>query len=100
MIYAVLFICGGNHVRSTFAELFLIEMFAKRETDIAVSSGGFLPPRLKDLLNQNKIPTPEPFYNRPMSEVTKTTVRFKRKGGCFSRMRFSKSVNMVFSHTF
>jgi protein-tyrosine-phosphatase len=73
----VLFVCVGNRVRSTFAELFLDDIFRKRGVGISVSSAGFLPQRLKDHLAENNIPSPEPFYNRPMSEVTMTALREK-----------------------
>ena len=73
----VLFVCVGNRVRSTFAELYLTDRFGKKGIDIRVSSAGFFPRGLKDRLNQNRIPSPEPFYNRPMSEVTKTALREK-----------------------
>jgi protein-tyrosine-phosphatase len=71
------FVCVGNRVRSTFAELFLTDMFRKQGVDISVSSAGFLPRRLKDYLAENNIPSPEPFYNRPMSEVTRTALHEK-----------------------
>jgi protein-tyrosine-phosphatase len=73
----VLFVCVGNRVRSAFAELFLAEMLGKKGIDISVSSAGFFPQQLKDLLSQNHIQSPEPFYNRPMSEVTMTALREK-----------------------
>ena len=73
----LLFVCVGNRVRSTFAELFLADMFRKQGVDISVSSAGFLPQRLKDYLAENNIPSPEPFYNRPMSEVTRTALHEK-----------------------
>ena len=76
----VLFVCVGNRVRSIFAELFLADMFGKNGIDISVSSAGFFPQGLKDLLNKNQIPSPEPFYNRPMSEVTKTALHEKGIG--------------------
>jgi len=73
----VLFVCVGNRVRSVFAELYLSDMFGKKGIDIRVSSAGFFPQGLKDLLNRNHIPSPEPFYSRPMSEVTMTALRQK-----------------------
>jgi protein-tyrosine-phosphatase len=73
----ILFVCVGNRVRSAFAELYLTDRFGKKGIDIRVSSAGFFPRGLKDLLNQNHIPSPEPFYNRPMSEVTVTALREK-----------------------
>jgi protein-tyrosine-phosphatase len=73
----ILFVCVGNRVRSVFAEFFLMDFFGKRDLKIAVSSAGFLPQKLKDHLAENRIASPEPFYNRPMSEVTMDVLRDK-----------------------
>ena len=73
----ILFVCVGNRVRSVFAEFFLLDFFGKRDLKIAVSSAGFLPQKLKDHLTENRIASPEPFYNRPMSEVTMDVLRDK-----------------------
>jgi len=73
----LLFVCIGNRVRSVFAEFFMMDMFGKSGLEIAVSSAGFLPQRLKDQLAKGNIPSPEPFYNRPMSELTMTALREK-----------------------
>jgi protein-tyrosine-phosphatase len=70
----VLFVCVGNRVRSTFAELFLADMFCKKGVDISVSSAGFVPQMLMDQLTEANIRFPQPFYNRPMSEVTMTAL--------------------------
>lgn len=45
-------------------------MFDKRDDDIDVSSAGFIPQALKDRLTALNIRSPEPFYNRAMSELT------------------------------
>ena len=66
----LLFVCVANRVRSTFAEFYLRDRFSKRGDHIAVSSAGFIPEVLKDLLAERNIPSPAPFYNRPMSELT------------------------------
>ncbi|UCE55102.1 MAG: hypothetical protein JSV31_06595 [Desulfobacterales bacterium] len=70
MASRVLFVCVGNRVRSTFAEFYLRNWFTKRGMDIAVSSAGFIPQMLTDRLAELNIPSPQPFYNRPMSELT------------------------------
>ena len=54
-----------------------MDLFGKRGLKIAVSSAGFLPQKLKDHLAENRIASPEPFYNRPMSEVTIDVLRDK-----------------------
>lgn len=74
----VVFVCVGNRVRSVFGEFFLIDMFSKKGEDIAVSSAGFVPQILKDQLAEVNIRFPEPFYNRPMSELTMTALLEKR----------------------
>ena len=71
------FVCNGNRVRSVFAEFFMMDMFGKSGLEIAVSSAGFVPQRLKDQLSRGNIPSPEPFYNRPMSELTMSALRQK-----------------------
>jgi protein-tyrosine-phosphatase len=66
----LLFVCVSNRVRSVFAEFYLRDMFLRTGDDIIVSSAGFIPQALKDLLAKYKILSPDPFYNRPMSELT------------------------------
>lgn len=73
----IIFVCVGNRVRSVFAEFFITEIFCKSGLEIAVSSAGFFPRGLKNHLTENHIPSPEPFYNRPMSEVTITILSEK-----------------------
>jgi protein-tyrosine-phosphatase len=73
----ILFVCIGNRVRSVFAEFFMMDMFGKSGLEIAVSSAGFFPQKLKDQLSKGNIPSPEPFYNRPMSELTMKALREK-----------------------
>lgn len=66
----VVFVCVGNRIRSVFAEFFVRDMFDNRYDDIALSSAGFVPQALKDRLAALNIQSPEPFYNRAMSELT------------------------------
>jgi protein-tyrosine-phosphatase len=73
----VLFVCVGNRVRSVFAEFYMRKMLCESGSQIVVSSAGFMPKQLKDLLTENNIPFPEPFYNRPMAAVTKTFLQEK-----------------------
>lgn len=62
--------CVMNRVRSTFAELFLNDLYRKEGIDIIVSSAGYIPQLLRDRLTEAKIPFPSPLYGRSMSEVT------------------------------
>jgi len=66
----LLFVCVANRVRSVFAEFYLRDRFLKRGEDIIVSSAGFVPQALKDRLAEHNISSPDPFYDRPMSELT------------------------------
>jgi protein-tyrosine-phosphatase len=74
----LLFICVANRVRSVFAEFYLRDRFLKRGDDITVSSAGFVPQVLKDLLAEHYIVSPDPFYDRPMSELTMAALLKKR----------------------
>lgn len=71
----VTFVCVRNRVRSTFAEFYLEDFFRKRGEDATVSSAGFMPQVLKDQLAGADVPLPEPFFNRPMSELTRAALR-------------------------
>ena len=70
MASEVLFVCVMNRVRSTFAELFLKNLYHKQGIDIIVSSAGYIPRVLRDRLSEAEIPFPLPLYGRAMSEVT------------------------------
>lgn len=75
MLPNVTFVCVRNRVRSTFAEFYLSHMFGeKNEKPAAVSSAGFMPTALQDQLDEARIPIPEPFFNRPMSELTRAAL--------------------------
>jgi hypothetical protein len=41
---------------------------------IKVSSAGFIPQKFRDHLAKFRLRFPEPFYNRPMAEITRTTL--------------------------
>jgi protein-tyrosine-phosphatase len=73
----VLFVCVGNRVRSVFAEFYMRETLSQSGSQIVVSSAGFMPRQLRDLLTENNIPFPEPFYDRHMSAVTKAFLQEK-----------------------
>jgi protein-tyrosine-phosphatase len=74
----VIFVCVSNRVRSTFAEFLFPEMMRERDerlvNEIKVSSAGFIPQTLKDRLSKAHVRLPEPFFNRPMAEATRTTL--------------------------
>jgi protein-tyrosine-phosphatase len=71
------FVCVGNRVRSVFAEFFLPKVLRKMGAEAEVSSAGFVPRALRDHLARANINLPEPFFNRPMSELTKAALREK-----------------------
>lgn len=73
----ILFVCVGNRVRSVFGEFYLRDRFSKRGEDINVSSAGFVPLALKERLADLNIPSPEPFYNRRMAELTEAALMDK-----------------------
>jgi len=70
----VTFICVRNRVRSTFADFYLADMLAERAEKAAVSSAGFMPRALTDQLVEARIPMPEPFFERSMSELTRAAL--------------------------
>ncbi|HEX9911246.1 MAG TPA: hypothetical protein VGA86_10190 [Desulfatiglandales bacterium] len=73
----VAFVCVRNRVRSTFAEFYLADLLRKRGVEATVSSAGFVPRALKDQLAGADIPLPQPFFNRPMSELTRAALAEK-----------------------
>ena len=70
----VVFVCVANRVRSPFGEFLLTDILNERGEDITVSSGGYLPQILKDRLAEANINMPNPFFNRPMSELTRAAL--------------------------
>lgn len=70
----LLFLCVANRVRSPFAEFYLRDTFSKRDDDIIVSSAGFFPRALKNHLAECEISSPDPFYGRSMSELTRSSL--------------------------
>ena len=73
-IVNLLFVCVRNRVRSPFAEFLFRKMLkeSKNESDqrIKVSSAGFQPTELRELLIRENVSPPEPFYGVSMSEPT------------------------------
>jgi protein-tyrosine-phosphatase len=79
MALDLVFVCVSNRVRSVFAEFVFSKMLKEGDEGLAgevnVSSAGFLPKRLKDLLAGSGIRSPIPFYNRDMSKLTRDALR-------------------------
>lgn len=77
----VLFICVRNRVRSVFAEFYLrtqlIEKMGSLAEEIKISSAGFYPKTLRDIMDEAKIQPPEPFFYTDMSEVVRELLREK-----------------------
>jgi protein-tyrosine-phosphatase len=70
----VVFVCVANRVRSPFAEFFFTDTMGKSGEDITASSVGYVPQILKDKLAGLNVNIPEPFFNRPMSELTRAAL--------------------------
>ena len=70
----VVFVCVANRVRSPFAEFLFTDTIAKSGENITVSSAGYVPQILKDKLADANIGLPDPFFNRPLSELTRAAL--------------------------
>ena len=70
----VVFVCVANRVRSPFAEFLFTDTISRRGENITVSSAGYVPQMLKDKLAGVNVNIPEPFFNRPMSELTRAAL--------------------------
>ncbi len=70
----VVFVCVANRVRSPFAEFLFTDAIAKSGENITVSSAGYVPQMLKDKLAGLNVNVPVPFFNRPMSELTRAAL--------------------------
>jgi protein-tyrosine-phosphatase len=67
----VRFVCVANRLRSVFAEFYFRDTLEKRGEDVTVSSAGFVPQALREKLAAAHIAFPDPFFNRPMSDLTR-----------------------------
>lgn len=72
----LIFVCVSNRGRSVFAEFFVRKLLSEL-TDgechkVRVTSAGFIPRAIKDQMAELHIRFPEPFYDRPMAETTRT----------------------------
>lgn len=76
--FEIIFVCISNRVRSVFAEFLFRKMLGERDKrlrdEISVSSAGFIPQKMRNLFAELNIQFPVPFYNRPMSEITWSTL--------------------------
>jgi protein-tyrosine-phosphatase len=72
----IVFVCVSNRGRSVFAEFFFRKLIGEQNDGlldrIKVSSAGFIPQAIKDHVAKLRIGFPEPFYNRPMPETTRS----------------------------
>jgi protein-tyrosine-phosphatase len=79
MNHHVLYICVRNRVRSVYAEFYLrkqlIEKLGPIAEEIKISSAGFYPKILRDILDEAKISAPEPFFYTNMSSVVRELLR-------------------------
>ena len=73
----VIFVCVANRLRSVFAEFYFRDALERRGEDVTVSSAGFVPQALREKLARAHIPFPDPFFNRPMSELTRKALLAK-----------------------
>jgi protein-tyrosine-phosphatase len=77
----LIFVCVCNRVRSAFSEFLFPKMMGEKDARldgrVKVSSAGFIPQKLKDHLARVPVKFPEPFYNRPMAEITRA-ILFKK----------------------
>jgi protein-tyrosine-phosphatase len=75
MAYHILFVCVSNRVRSPFSEFYFKRRLNETDPELAntlkISSAGFVHRKLKDHLAKANIASPNPFYNRPMSQITR-----------------------------
>ncbi len=76
--FHLLFVCVSNRNRSPFSEFFFQKMIRQSDDNLAdrvrVSSAGFIPRSLYDLLAKKQISWPEPFYGRPIAKTTRTAL--------------------------
>jgi len=74
----LVFVCISNRVRSTLGEFLFPEMMRENNErlvdKVKVSSAGFIPQILKDRLTEVGVRFPEPFYSRPMAEITRAAL--------------------------
>lgn len=76
--FHLVFVCISNRVRSTLGEFLFPKMMRESNQrlvdEVKVSSAGFIPQTLRDRLTKARVSFPEPFYNRPMAEITRVTL--------------------------
>ena len=79
MVAKLIFVCVRNRVRSPFSEFLFKKMLEERndglEHQVEVSSAGFHPTALQNLLTERKVDPPSPFYGAFMSEPAREKLR-------------------------
>lgn len=75
----LVFVCVSNRVRSPFSEFFFQKMMSDRDSRVKecvkVSSAGFISSKIRDFIAQSHTASPDPFYGRPMADMTHTALR-------------------------
>jgi protein-tyrosine-phosphatase len=70
-----------NRVRSVFAQYYLEKLLREKDEKLAdriiISSAGLFPKWLSDILDEARIPLPDPFFDRDMSEVVREVLNSK-----------------------
>ena len=78
MASCVVFVCVANRVRSAFAEFFFLKVLSEKSDrlarEVSASSAGFIPQKLKEQLAKAHVSFPEPFFNRPINELTRAAL--------------------------
>jgi protein-tyrosine-phosphatase len=81
MVRHVLFVCVRNRVRSVFAQYYLEKLVREKNEALAenikISSAGFYPKKLSDILDEAHIPKQDPFFDRDMSHVVREFLHHK-----------------------
>jgi protein-tyrosine-phosphatase len=81
MIQHVLFVCVRNRVRSVFAQYYFEKLLREKDEKLAekikISSAGLFPRWLSDALDEARIPSPDPFFDRDMSNVVRELLHKK-----------------------
>ena len=74
----LIFVCISNRVRSVLSEFFFPVLLREREPELVhrveVSSAGFIPKTFKEKLERGGVSFPEPYYTRPMADITRAAL--------------------------
>ncbi len=76
--FHLVFVCISNRVRSVFSEFLFPKMLSEVDKrllgQVKVSSAGFMPVKVRERMEKMDVAFPEPFYQRPMAEITRATL--------------------------